>query len=201
VKQLSSGVWLPDGDSFFTSRPDYERTDFEIAMRHVVQRRTAIDVGAHIGFWTTRLASSFSQVVAIEPVFDHFACLKENTKSCNNVTLLHCAANNTSGAVKINVTVDNSGMSHIGETGEDVASITIDSLRLDSVDFVKIDVEGFEPNVLLGAENTINKHRPIIFVEILNQHRLTSPVFSLLDHFGYKLEVRHQENYLFRSVN
>jgi hypothetical protein len=43
---------------------------------------------------------------------------------------------------------------------------TLDSYNFDKVDFIKIDVEGYEPEVLEGAKQLINRHRPIIFFEV-----------------------------------
>ena len=41
----------------------------------------------------------------------------------------------------------------------------LDDFEYDNLDFVKIDVEGYENKVILGAENTLKKHKPIIIVE------------------------------------
>jgi len=48
--------------------------------------------------------------------------------------------------------------------------ITIDELNLDGCDFIKIDVEGFEWGVLLGAIETIKKYKPIIFYEYADKY-------------------------------
>ena len=59
----------------------------------------------------------------------------------------------------------NYGAIGLGENGEAVDMITIDSLHLMQCDYIKIDVEGAEILVLMGAINTINKFHPIIFFE------------------------------------
>ena len=53
-------------------------------------------------------------------------------------------------------------------TWEWVQSLTIDDLQLDRVDFIKIDVEGFETRVLKGGLQTIQKLLPVIYFEELN---------------------------------
>jgi hypothetical protein len=53
-------------------------------------------------------------------------------------------------------------------TWEWVQSLTIDDLQLDRVDFIKIDVEGFEARVLKGASETIKKMLPVIYFEEMN---------------------------------
>ena len=66
----------------------------------------------------------------------------------------------------------------------------ISSMGLGKIDLVKIDVEGFEKNVLIGLKQTIEKHRPIIFLEYSEATRTS---FNSLDEFmnlfpkGYKV--------------
>ena len=58
-----------------------------------------------------------------------------------------------------------------GVSSEKVKQIKIDDSPLDNVRFIKIDVEGMEADVLLGAENTIEKSRPLCLVEILKSDK------------------------------
>jgi FkbM family methyltransferase len=51
------------------------------------------------------------------------------------------------------------------ESGEQVQVIPIDSLNLPRCNFLKIDVEGMEIKVLKGAKDTIQKHKPLLYVE------------------------------------
>jgi hypothetical protein len=59
----------------------------------------------------------------------------------------------------------NYGAVGLGDGGENVNMVTIDSLNLQQCDYIKIDVEGAEILVLTGALNTINQFHPIIFFE------------------------------------
>jgi hypothetical protein len=65
--------------------------------------------------------------------------------------------------------VYNFGGLNIGNGSTVVNMITIDSLDLNNVDYMKIDVEGAESLVLLGAEKTIKKFKPVICFEDLKQ--------------------------------
>ena len=49
-----------------------------------------------------------------------------------------------------------------------IETITIDELEISDVDFIKIDVEGVELDVLKGSVNTINKYKPLLQVELFN---------------------------------
>src|SRR5690606_11484237 len=51
------------------------------------------------------------------------------------------------------------------ETGDEVRVSTLDSLELSRVDFIKVDIEGMERELLQGALKTIHKHFPVIFLE------------------------------------
>ena len=60
----------------------------------------------------------------------------------------------------------NSGGVWLGDDGEHpVEIIPLDGLKLNRLDVLKIDVEGMEAEVLLGARNTIRQHRPFLYVE------------------------------------
>ena len=80
------------------------------------------------------------------------------------------------------------------QTDIDVELITIDSLNLDKLDFIKIDVEGYEPLVIEGGINTIKKYKPIITLESWKDHygsvdiNYTKELFKNLLDIGYDIE-------------
>lgn len=80
------------------------------------------------------------------------------------------------------------GSVSLGEGGEEVQMITLDSLKLRDCDFIKMDVEGAESMVLRGAKRTIDAFHPIIMFEH-NQENLTpdiNPFRILTEVHGYK---------------
>lgn len=86
----------------------------------------------------------------------------------------------------------NIGDTSIGGGGELVKTITIDSIELPKVDFIKIDVQGYEYFVLEGAEITINTNYPDIFIEVephlIKQFYITEDnIFNKLKNFGYEI--------------
>lgn len=72
------------------------------------------------------------------------------------------------------------------ERGERVEVVTLDSLALPRVDFIKIDVEGMEQNVLAGGRATIERDRPLMQVEWLLRDQGALPAY-LLDDLGYRI--------------
>src|SRR5258706_3868087 len=70
--------------------------------------------------------------------------------------------------------------------GERVALTTIDSLELDACHFIKIDVEGMEQAVVRGAQATLARHRPLLYVENDRPEHARALV-SQLEALGYRL--------------
>jgi hypothetical protein len=80
--------------------------------------------------------------------------------------------------------------------------ITLDSLALDEVDFMKLDTEGYEENILRGAVETIKRCRPVIIVE--QKRDMAEARFGLrprgavtfLESLGYKLVKEMSGDYI-----
>lgn len=117
----------------------------------------AVDCGAHRGTITSLLAERFSRVVAVEPS-------ELSTQIVfPNVEVIQKALGSRPGYVGMTHGPDNTGQRHVVD-GNDIEMITLDSLNL-APDFIKIDVEGMEWHVLMGGEQTIQQHRPLIMFE------------------------------------
>ena len=66
------------------------------------------------------------------------------------------------------ITAENTGHSHVDphSMGQGlIPMITLDSLALENVDYVKIDCEGYEYNIIMGARETLLNNKPIVVVE------------------------------------
>jgi len=164
------GWWLPDKethiDVYFNEvgRPEYQPIHQNAAIGYCKQFRTAVDIGAHIGLWARNMTNKFDSVVCFEPCEEFAEILAKNAP---NVTFIHkCALGDSKGSVKLNVQQDNTGMTHVvrGEVGT-VPMHPLDHFDLDNVDFVKIDVEGYELEVVKGGYETFKRNNPVVIIE------------------------------------
>jgi FkbM family methyltransferase len=121
---------------------------------------TYLDVGCNLGNHTVFFAkfTRCARVIAFEPI-KRFLVNVKHVIAINNigskVVLVESAAGDFTGPFKLNF---------LGESYE-VSSVTIDSLALNDVTCMKIDVEGMEAHVIRGALDTIQRCRPVLFVE------------------------------------
>ena len=177
----------------------YQQSHLDAALRWVTQHGTAIDGGAHVGTWSRQLALVFRQVIAFEPAADTFACLVENMhdQAAHNVTCHQAALGAHPGFVHMTMTAKdvargNTGGRLVVHGGGDVPVVTLDSLALGDVGFVKLDVEGSEPMAILGATETLQRCRPVVLVEdkghwVTHYGLPTSAVRDLLTAQSYRL--------------
>lgn len=188
--QKVGNTWLPDGDRYFG--PIFARGDvFEMrtlltGLKYVRQHRTAVDGGAHVGSWSRYLAEQFDVVVGFEPNEGNYECAVANTARLGNVAMFNVALGDAKGLGGMRPG-NNSGCWHLSD-GDDIAIGTLDSLNLQDVDYLKLDVEGYEGRVILGALETIERCRPVVQVEEKRlPHSYVGPsARSLLEGMGYK---------------
>lgn len=164
-----AGIWLPDGDRhfdqhlvagpFIDSKGTYQHRKYAAALVHVGRRNLAVDIGGHVGLWSRVMARDFARVVAFEPLAAHRECFALNAPG---VELRPFAVGKSAGRAKVKMPHDNTGSAHVGGSGEDCEVVTYD---LTGVDFLKIDVEGYETDVLLGGEDAIRADKPVICIE------------------------------------
>lgn len=173
---------------------------------------TVVEVGGHIGYITAHFASIASpkgKVVVFEPGSNNLPYIRQNTlnmsrnKSLAEVTLVEKAVGPTAGWVEFyedDLTGQNNsivknfpGLQANAKRAfidtkvrtRNVEMISLDSYLLDiNVDFIKIDVEGFELGVLEGMAATLSTQRPMVMVEVQASE---TEIFRLLQSMGYIL--------------
>ena len=161
----------------------WEEHQHELIDKYVKKDSVVVEVGAHVGTATVKLSKVAKQVHAFEPFKASLNLLNQNLKinDCKNVKVYSEGLSDTKGKNHWSfLSIANPGGSGMEsdkgkpsskvvntpkEKEYEINTITLDSLKLKKVDYIKIDVEGFEYSVLRGAMKTIAKHKPIIVVE------------------------------------
>jgi len=169
-----------------------------------------IDIGANLGdvaLHAARRVSTTGRVYAFEPFPANFAKLQVNAalNSFDNLTIENLGLGSEKQKIEMFVADQlNEGMNRMlpnQSVAANLSTTQVDVVRLDDyvhdngiekIDLIKIDVEGFEKNVLLGASETLSKHRPRLFVEAIDdylrdQGSSTKDVVEYLGSFGYDL--------------
>ena len=173
MKRVGNGnVWLPDDEQdrvMLAGGAQYQASKLRAGLQYVKQARRAIDIGAHCGLWSVQLGQYFHEVECFEPLPRHIECWQKNVGWKLSCHLHEVALGDKHGTVGMEIVEGLSGRSHVTSEGT-TPMRTLDSYGFDNVDFIKIDVEGFELFVIKGAEQTILKHRPVMIVEQKPKH-------------------------------
>lgn len=167
-----------------------------------------LDIGANIGVISQALLCTGARVYAFEPQPQIFELLKEN---CGNTRNTNFILHNTAVGAVVGMAnmpkVHYSSKGNFGGLGIGTPSIygnitvpviTIDSLTIPDIGFIKIDVEGYELEVLQGAEATIRECRPIMYIED-DRGDKSRALRQYIEYLGYEFE-EHQPA-LYRENN
>lgn len=185
-----------------SSNNPYEQSMIDSYLKPFVLNSSSIlDIGSHIGYHSVAYSriNPNTRILAFEPQKMVFDLLKQNIEdnSINNVTAFNLAVSNKSGTFSLSSSIPdgnnantnieygtnkefNLGGVSLGKNGEQIKTTTIDSLDLKELDFVKIDVEGAEPLVIIGGINTIKKYKPVICYES-NSKAITNDMREMFD--------------------
>ena len=215
----SAGDYISDiianEQNFYEYR--YLESFYEILKSNILGNPgTFIDVGCNIGNHSLFLNSiiKFQSMVLID--ISKRNCI---LASLNNpeAIVINAAASDFNGSDEVYIYDDNSGVGTVKslwkndpEWGKQVQTnevlfMTLDTLNIQKVDAVKIDVEGSEFRVLKGMKEMLTIHKPILWIEMHGDEILKrsfeyvqKDIFDFLSSFGYKLLGSGGGNYIFK---
>jgi len=153
--------------------------EFKGIFKLVGKGETVVDVGANVGQYTLRLAEcvqTYGRVLAFEPVPETFGYLANNVVSSGyrNITLFNAACSSDAGVFSMVVPSFESGLSnhyqsHISRSSDGdfcVLGLRLDALGIkERISLIKIDAEGHDYQVLLGAREVLVRDHPIVIFE------------------------------------
>jgi FkbM family methyltransferase len=182
--------WIPAGSKYVLpfNLAEQELTIYGKGPQAVQKGDVVLDGGANIGvFVRFSLNAGASKVVAIEPAPENIECLRRNFKSeieAGRVVVYPKGIWDKDDTLTLRVDPTNSAADSVvlkteGQTKSvQVPLTTIDKmaaeLNLERVDYIKLDIEGAEPNALRGGEATIKKYKPRLSISAY--HEATHPV-------------------------
>jgi FkbM family methyltransferase len=177
---------------------------FEILIDILIKNGDYVmDCGANFGYNSVLMAKKIGlegKIFSFEPQNIIFQQLNGNlilNNIFNSSTYKNILSNKSNEKLELNIVDLTSDWVNIGDTsvgigGEQVLTISIDDINLNKLDFIKIDVQGYEYFVLDGAKNTILKNQPDIFIEIeehlIKKFNITEEmIYDKLKFLGYNI--------------
>ena len=161
--------------------------------------KTVIDVGAWCGTWAKAIEPFAKKVIAFEPDQTHFECLQRN-----------CTVNCTPrmeavGAQlqEVSLTEDNFTQAKRVDEKGNIRMITLDHMKYEHVDMIKIDVEGYEMEVLKGATKTLESVK-YLMIELNNNTKKYGSnnieVEKYIVSLGFKVLMEHWPDKVFHRA-
>ena len=183
----------------------YKDDIYNFVLNDIRSAKFILDIGANIGnsslFYTSINPNAY--ILAFEPHPNTYKLAEENLKlnKFPNIHLLNIGLAEKKESLKLyEVNDNNPGMNRILTESNDFPFKTIEVDRLDTVcqqhkidkiDFIKIDVEGFEYSVLSGGREVIQTSKPVLFIEVddnnlRGNNKSAKMLVELLISFGYR---------------
>ncbi|MFZ2468741.1 MAG: FkbM family methyltransferase [Parvibaculum sedimenti] len=195
---------------------EWAQIEIEFLAQFIAEGYSIIDAGAHVGIHSLALAdlSRETRIHSFEAQPQLAALLMRNTTALRNrITVYPCAISGSDGTGFMSELPDeryvNAGAQSLehrpGEGRIDVPIRALDSLGLNGVKFIKLDIEGCEAAALQGAARTIARDRPTIYCEV-NSIGAASDIFRAMQGRDYAFyfvstPAFNPENFRFASSN
>ncbi len=188
----------------------HEPINTQIISRLLKKGMTCLDVGGNIGYYVLlerQLVGDEGRIIAFEPLPRNYQFLQKNIQLQNvkNISAYNFACGDTEGKATFFVNKKSNGCKVIADGVEppdsSLGTLTevpikildpfIEELKLERVDFVRMDSEGYELHIFKGLRKTLEKFKPIISIE-LHKRQLgvdgTKEFFKLMKDLDYEVE-------------
>jgi FkbM family methyltransferase len=199
-RQISYDPSTDIGGKLF-STGEFEKNEMELCKEYISENSIVLDIGANIGLHSIYFSSLAQHgcVLSFEPSLTTFSFLVGNVANISNIVPMNIAVSDEGKIADFFHASDNAYSSLMDTKRKEVVKVikvpcmrvddVVSGLQLKRVDFVKIDVEGLEYEVLKGMNEIISKYQPIIFCEIYkgkNSNQKPDETVQLLIDKGYR---------------
>ena len=158
------------------------------AYKHIMNWRGCVDAGANVGMWTRNLMKDFNKVYCFEPNPIFAECWKRNIPANQNAILYEVGLGDTESTATFNHQLHQ----QLVRTPGNIDIKTLDSFELTEIDFIKIDVDGYEDLLMKGSVETVSNNSPVINIEMKRGKRphVVKNAEDILKKLGYKIKKR-----------
>jgi FkbM family methyltransferase len=181
------------------------RAERKVLKRFIRKGMTVVDVGANLGLYSLAMAEMTGptgRVISFEPDPDLYALFRENcaANGAENIEPIQSALGRIPDKMILHRLTINSGGNHLGPDDRMAfrRPVEVDVAVFDDLypevrpDFIKVDVQGWELNVLRGMERTLKAANPVIFLEfwpegLMRAGSQPEEIYSLVRDLGFSL--------------
>lgn len=169
---------------------------------YIDKGKLTIDVGGNSGY-QTYFHAKYNDVVTYEPVPELFKVLQHNLKGLDNITLINKAVTDSDRDITLHVDINRLSMTSqmplVESEAITVPGVALDNEGWDNVGFIKVDVEGYELDVLDGCKYLVDQWRPTMMVEVYQPwcDKVgfdSEQIFDYFDCRGYSIKYYDCEN-------
>lgn len=213
LKVVTHSEWyIPDYDEHFSEKLDngmYQPKQRRFALKNVRRYDIALDIGSNIGFWSKPLCDLFQKVVAFEPDEQNNQCFRKNLRNYDNWQLEEFALSNKNGYADLYSDGENCGDMSLDYTHlkykQKVETKKLDDylghFATNTVDFIKVDTQNHEYNILLGGLEFLKNHEAVLCIELPRRSNAeienSKKIKELLETVGYYLKSFQKKESIF----
>lgn len=194
-------VMLPAGTDIYVFGAKTHRSELQLTrylMQSIRPNQVYFDVGAHVGFYSLLAQHLGANVEAFEPTPATFALLNQNTADAPNIRTWNVAVSDREAVLSFyvhDVAHSENNTTNAAAKSSTAQEVTVQGVRLDAFaerqelrpDFVKIDVEGGEVQVLKGMTELLATAAPTVILEYIPAQKAQyAEGLALLDAQGYQ---------------
>lgn len=185
LANTKNGLLIVEAGDFTVGRKLLNKGEYDYAeiqwLRNYLKSESSnvIVVGSHIGSVLIPISKHCKNVIAFEADVKNYTLLTYNLtlNQCDNVTAYNKAVGEKNGRIRIERNLINTGNTSVatsahkmGSQYSDIEMVTLDdAIDLATVDLMIMDIEGYEPQALLGASEVLDK-TSMLYIEIAPMH-------------------------------